>query len=379
MELLAELFKHISCRECHSSALLLEDNPRERYGCASHLRVRCDHCGWVYTFYTSKEVNHFFDINRRFVYAMRAVGQGEASARRFCAHMNLPLPLSPKSYSDCNNALSDAAKSVALSTMKDAAMELHNGSSDEVMTACKVSCDGTWRRGYSSLNGCVTTISVDTGKCLDVEVLSKVCHTCKRIENEKDEDTKAIRQAEHIGKCKAIFQGSAPAMETEGVARIFLRSEELHNLQYTEFFGDGDSKAYNRVENIYKNVHVEKKECVGHVQKRVGTVLRKLKKENKGFGGKGKLTDSIIDKMQNYYGIAIRSNSGNLAGMKSNILASLFHCALSSRRNLHNHCPDGASKIRQMEQTHINQGLVCLIQLLPKSSLFMQDLAAMTC
>ena len=49
---------------------------------------------------------------------------------------------------------------------------------------------------------------------------------------------------------------------------------------------------------------VEKKECVGYVQKRLGTALRKLKKEKKGLGGKGKLTDNMIDKLQNYYGIA---------------------------------------------------------------------------
>ena len=269
------------CGECHESALLLEDNSNERYGCASHLRVRCTQCGWVYTFYTSKKVNQFFDINRRLVYAMRAIGQGQSSARRFCALTNLPHPPNPKSYGDCNKALANAAKTVALSTMKEAGMELHNDVNDEVKP-CSVSCDGTWqRRGYSSLNGCVTTISVDTGKCIDVEVLSKVCHGCKKIEKEKDERTKDVREAEHAGKCKANFQGSAPAMETEGVARIFARSEELHSLQYTEFFGDGDSKAYLGVENIYDNVHVEKKECVGHVQKRVGTALRKLKKENK--------------------------------------------------------------------------------------------------
>ena len=35
------------------------------------------------------------------------------------------------------------------------------------------SCDGTWqRRGFSFLNGCVTAISMDTRKILDV--LSKV-------------------------------------------------------------------------------------------------------------------------------------------------------------------------------------------------------------
>ena len=78
-------------------------------------------------------------------------------------------------------------------------------------------------------------------------------------------------------------------METEGVKRIFTRSKETRKLQYTEYFGDGDSKAYE-VENAYDNVHVEKKECVGHVQKRVGTALRKLKKD-KGINGKGKLTD----------------------------------------------------------------------------------------
>ena len=44
-------------------------------------------------------------------------------------------------------------------------------------------------------------------------------------------------------------------------------------------------------------VSVVKKECVGHVQKRMGTALRKFRKENKGMGGKGKLTDLMIDKL----------------------------------------------------------------------------------
>ena len=99
-------------------------------------------------------------------------------------------------------------------------------------------------------------------------------------------------------------------METEGIKRIIGRSEKTRKLQYTGYFGDGDSKAYNEVENAYKNIHVEKKECAGHVQERVGTALRKLKKETKGIGGTGTLTDSLIDKLQNYCGIALRSNSG---------------------------------------------------------------------
>ena len=62
-------------------------------------------------------------------------------------------------------------------------------------------------------------------------------------------------------------------MEVEGVKRIFERNEEKHKLLYTEYYGDGDSKGV-----------IITKECVGHVQERVGTVLCKLKKEKKKFG-----------------------------------------------------------------------------------------------
>lgn len=55
-------------------------------------------------------------------------------------------------------------------------------------------------------------------------------------------------------------------------------------------------------------------ECVGHIQKRMGSRLRKLCKDMKGvkltdnkvIRGKGRLTDDTIEKLQNYYGLAIR-------------------------------------------------------------------------
>ena len=49
----------------------------------------------------------------------------------------------------------------------------------------------------------------------------------------------------------------------------------------------------------------------------------------------------IIDRLQNYYGIAVRSNVGNLEGMKAAIHASLFHVASSEKNQWHQHCPDG--------------------------------------
>jgi len=51
-----------------------------------------------------------------------------------------------------------------------------------------------------------------------------------------------------------------------------------------------------------------KKECVSHVEKRMGTRLRNIKKSNAGIGGKGagKLTDEMIDELMKYYCLAIR-------------------------------------------------------------------------
>lgn len=59
---------------------------------------------------------------------------------------------------------------------------------------------------------------------------------------------------------------------------------------------------------MYGKDSAQKLECTGHVQKRVGCRVRKLKKTVCGLGGKRKLTDALIDHLQNYYGIAIRAN-----------------------------------------------------------------------
>ncbi|GFV84638.1 uncharacterized protein TNCV_2482521 [Trichonephila clavipes] len=117
-------------------------------------------------------------------------------------------------------------------------------------------------------------------------------------------------------------------MEPLGVYRIFERSVEMRKLQYVNFFGDGDSKGYASVKDIYGKNTVAKYECIGHIQKRVGTKLRKLKSKRKDLGGRGKLTDAFIDKLQNYYGIAIRDNVNNLQGMQRAIIAAFSIVAL---------------------------------------------------
>ena len=79
-------------------------------------------------------------------------------------------------------------------------------------------------------------------------------------------------------------------------------------------------------------MEVKKLECVGHYQKCVGTRLRKLKKTEKGLGGRGRLTDAVIHRLQNYFGVAIRQNKGNLEAMKAGSTIQSVSCSIVCKK-----------------------------------------------
>ena len=147
---------------------------------------------------------------------------------------------------------------------------------------------------------------------------------------------------------------SSPAMEAEAVKEIWLRSEDMNRLRYTSYIGDGDSKGYQCVCDArpYGEKKIEKEECVGHVQKRLGRSLINLKQrcgsrplsDGKPIGGRGRLTAGKIDSLQNYYGDAIRKNGGDVTATARAIWASLMHnCTLSNASESHQFCPDGTT------------------------------------
>ena len=60
--------------------------------------------------------------------------------------------------------------------------------------------------------------------------------------------------------------------------------------------------------------------------------------------GRGRLSDNVIDKMQKYYGRAIRENSRDLHKMKTRIWAIVYHMIKdesSSLEEQHKLCPKG--------------------------------------
>ena len=62
-----------------------------------------------------------------------------------------------------------------------------------------------------------------------------------------------------------MHHGSAPKMEQ--VERICGRSMNKNKIRYTEYYGDGDTKSFSAVENVYGEKSVIKCECIGHVEK----------------------------------------------------------------------------------------------------------------
>ena len=84
--------------------------------------------------------------------------------------------------------------------------------------------------------------------------------------------------------------------------------------------------------NPYPGHGLNKVDCIGHVQKRVGARLCNYKAyhkevlwDGKKLCGAGRLTNKAI--LQNYYGMIIRGNIGDLYQMKKGIAAILYHCS----------------------------------------------------
>ncbi|GFY14189.1 uncharacterized protein TNCV_3613781 [Trichonephila clavipes] len=219
---------------------------------------------------------------------MRAIGKGGAAARIFCGLMNLPPP--PAKFERHSSLFLNVLKTISEDSMNAAVPEavIANDNNSNIAVAV----DGTWhKRGYSSLNGVVCATSVENGKIIDFEALTKYCSSCKEAK-------------------------------------------------------------------VYRNTKVEKLECDGHVQKRMGVRLRNILKTSKGIkpsdgkniSGRGRLTLKEVDSIQHYYGLAIRKNLSSVEDMKRAIWAIYFHKLSTEDNPQHALCPLGEDSCEFLKQ-----------------------------
>ena len=354
-ELQAAINTAAVCSDCHG-ALTIREDPWVKQGLFTSPHFICKRCHneTAIHFPTLGGNSRALAINRRIVFANKCIGGTRAGLDVFCSILDLPNPVSQKPYAQHVEAVKEKAILQAKDSMKRANKEVREhydcDVGDDEVADILVSCDGTWqRRGFSSLYGAVFIIAHETGKVIDYIVLSRHCTGCQG----KDEASPEYQEWKLNHVCDANFSGSAGAMEPLGTVELFKRSLN-EKIRYKYLIADGDSKTHTLLlqEQPYGTDgehQVEKKDCVGHIQKRMGTALRELKKryggkkldDGKTIGGVGRLTYPLIDTLQNYYGDAIKSCKGNINGMVRAVQSSLLHLNSTDQQPHHHLCPTG--------------------------------------
>lgn len=361
--LFENLEKHLVCKTCKGEIKIVEKSVS---GLSSTFQISCKICKENNIFRNNKLLgakSNIPEINRRAVFAMRCIGKSLTDLKTFCSVMCLQNPVSQKSYDAINRKICTAASSTAEISMHNAVLQessMTDGSID-----ITVSGDGTWKtRGHSSLIGACVVIGANSGKVIDTHVMSSFCKGCESYKGSKSGERFQMWKKNHAKVCKRNHDGSAGKMEVSGMVSIFSRSLEKHGVRYVNYIGDGDTKTFLSLKDKkpYDDININKVECVGHVQKRMGSRLKKLKmqmqktklSDGKTIGGKGRLTDSLILKLSSHYGNAIRGNSKSVSEMRRAIWAVWSHTASSDKEPMHFFCPKGENSWCKYNRAALN-------------------------
>ena len=180
-----EFIFSLACPECLECSLFINENYAKKKGLASLISVNCSNCDFSLEKYTSQNITNDqvqgmkpFEINYRAVYALRTIGVSYSGLEKVCGMFNLLKPMTQKNYDAVSRILGNSAKMAAELSMMEVAEDLRKVPG---ITDIGVSVDGTWQhRGYSSLNGAVAIISMDNGKIVDVEAMTRFCKPCQQ-------------------------------------------------------------------------------------------------------------------------------------------------------------------------------------------------------
>ena len=323
----------IICKDCKKDMKFEEEKIR---GLGFKVVISC-HCSRR-LISSGPFINNGYEINRRIVFAMRLLGVGRDGINLFCGIMDIGQGLSKSMYDLVVGHIHTATKTVFDSLCQKAVHEEKEETEKKGRspTNLKVSGDGSWKkRGFTSLFGVTTLIGYYSGKVVDLVVKSSYCQACTIWRQKEATEEYAEWYEDHKEECSSNHEGSAGKMEVDSITEMFSTSEEKYGVKYGNHIGDGDSKTFKAVLDLKPYVA----DC--HVEKRMGSRLRNVKKEKK-LGGRGKLTDTLIKKLTKYYGLAIRRNIESADEMEKAIMATYFHLCSTDENPRHDNCPVGA-------------------------------------
>jgi hypothetical protein len=260
-----------------------------------------DAINWNYSSLPSGRACHA--INRALVFGMRTIGRGYSAAQMLSSILNLPKPPSPSNWANHTKVWCQATGNVLSSIFQEAALkvktlrakmgqnnDLQMSSVDQIRSTVMdipVSIDGSWKSRNQSSHGITAAIAVDTGEVLDAHYSCSTCRECTKHENLDQNSLEYLAWfVEHSESCHKNHTGSSQSMEASGATELFSRSVDNYGIRYNPFIGDGDAKSFKDIVKLAPygpDYNHRKEECIGHVQKRMGTRLRKELERSKGI------------------------------------------------------------------------------------------------
>lgn len=186
-----------------------------------------------------------------------------------------------------------------------------------------MSGDGTFKSKY----GIATLIGYYSGKVIDLRTKSSYCQGCNNLK--KKTHTEKFRKwfVYHENECQRNHEGSSRKMEVDAMKEMFSSSEKKFGVKYGNYIGDGDSKTFKAIQDLEPygdELPVVKSECIGHVEERMGSRLRNVRKEKK-LSRRGKLTYRVVKKLRKYYGLSIQRNISSVDKIKKAKMATYYH------------------------------------------------------
>lgn len=349
------LSEMIKCKYCDGNVTFSESSI---CGLGFKLVVTCNNCEPRYINSCPLINRSDYEINTRIVFAMRLLGVGYEGIKKFCGIMDLSKAFNKKVYDDIMTNVHCALKAVTGLIFSEAAAEekwltdrirhnptlTANAGNTLEPAGLVVYGNGTWRKNGFSLQNITTLIGHYSGKMIDLIIKLSDCKQCEHWKNKMDTEEYETWKDLHKDDCFIDHEESPGKMEVEGTVEMFARSEGLHGVKYLSYIGDGDSETFKGITESQpygENIKIKKKECIGHVQKRMSARLRKVKKDTKGLDGEEKLTGNLIDELSVYYGLAIIKNKDSTEGMSRAIWATLQHKSSTDANPQHDNCPPG--------------------------------------
>ncbi|GFT88613.1 putative transposable element [Trichonephila clavipes] len=140
--------------------------------------------------------------------------------------MNLPPP--PAKFERHNSLFLNVLKTIEVKDSMNAAVHeavIANDNNSNIAVAV----EGTWhKRGYSSLNGVVCATSVENGKVIDFEALTKYCSSCKGCQVIYSQFGLAIHQNDHQARRRFVEWAQNEIAVVPDFHKRNLFSDEAH-------------------------------------------------------------------------------------------------------------------------------------------------------